>query len=632
MSDDNALNVAGSQIKDNFGWYGGGVYFVGTGSIFRSTIEQNVAELGAGGMFLSSQGAVGITVDQCAIDQNSATGNGGGGGLYISGSGLLTVRDSSITENNVPNASTGGGGALVLSYCTISGSQIVGNSTDGIGGGLLINVIGIDPVLVESSLIAHNMAAGDGGGIFASNGLIQYSQIEYNTAGDAGGGVVLESATLRDSRVTGNTAGTSGGGVHMKTRLAHRPQPELRNVTIDSNSAVRGGGVAALVAHDIASLPLTVSIMHATISNNSASLAGGGLDVAIGRLDAFQLSHSTIVGNRATSGGGLLLTSLSAPPGERGSAVVSHTIVAHNLDTNSANGNRVDIQFNEQPALHHNLIGNRGDESLTEAPLGSPDANGNLIGGPDTAVIDPRLGPLADNGGPTKTHALLPGSPAIEAGDPSIQFDENGFDQRGSGYFRVFDGDLARDIVIDIGAYESQGIPVGYPLGDYNRDGIAGSADYVLWRNTRGQMVEPGSGADGDGDGMIGDGDLELWRTHFGNTQVQLAPALSNDASLAVPLTAEAAAATGEAASAAVRPAHRVPSARTTTPLDSAAHDAALLLLVDGDQQPDVGKSQPPIPSTDDSTADDDPFATLEASENDRHHLTAGWYASPLTD
>ena len=88
-----------------------------------------------------------------------------------------------------------------------------------------------------------------------------------------------------------------------------------------------------------------------------------------------------------------------------------------------------------------------------------PDARGNLIGGPVHGVINPLLGPLANNGGPTMTHALLVDSPAIDAGDPAAMAGMNGvpeFDQRGEPHLRVRDGDATEDIAIDIGAYERE--------------------------------------------------------------------------------------------------------------------------------------------------------------------------------
>ena len=83
-----------------------------------------------------------------------------------------------------------------------------------------------------------------------------------------------------------------------------------------------------------------------------------------------------------------------------------------------------------------------------------PDSDGNLIGSAAGAgTINPALGTLADNGGPTMTHALLDGSPAIDAGDGALAVDSDGvpiaFDQRGAPFTR-FNGE------IDMGAYEAQ--------------------------------------------------------------------------------------------------------------------------------------------------------------------------------
>jgi hypothetical protein len=115
---------------------------------------------------------------------------------------------------------------------------------------------------------------------------------------------------------------------------------------------------------------------------------------------------------------------------------------------------------------------------------------------------------LADNGGPTKTHALLTGSPAIDAGDPEAVAGVGTvpqFDQRGTGFPRVMNSR------IDIGAFE-----LALP-GDYNRNGSVDAGDYVVWRKTLGTTgITAYSGADGDGD-TIDQDDYNVWRTNFGN-------------------------------------------------------------------------------------------------------------------
>jgi hypothetical protein len=82
-----------------------------------------------------------------------------------------------------------------------------------------------------------------------------------------------------------------------------------------------------------------------------------------------------------------------------------------------------------------------------------PDANGNLVGSTTTKKLDPLIGALADNKGPTKTIALLDGSPAINAGDNAAS--PGSTDQRGPGFDRIVGG------FIDIGAFEFKPIHAG---------------------------------------------------------------------------------------------------------------------------------------------------------------------------
>jgi hypothetical protein len=130
------------------------------------------------------------------------------------------------------------------------------------------------------------------------------------------------------------------------------------------------------------------------------------------------------------------------------------------------------------------------------------------------------LAPLADNGGPTQTHALLPGCLALDAGDSQPIHDPGLTDQRG--LTRECDGNGDGYACIDIGAFEAQAVlpPL---VGDYNRDGRVNAADYVVWRNTNGQAVaDVYAGADGYGDRVIDHNDYLVWRANFG--QVMQAP------------------------------------------------------------------------------------------------------------
>ena len=123
--------------------------------------------------------------------------------------------------------------------------------------------------------------------------------------------------------------------------------------------------------------------------------------------------------------------------------------------------------FGSVIAAQFSLIGNSLGSPLAEAPIGSPDPLGNLVGGPTFGAINPLLGPLSENGDPLlyngarlTMHALLEGSPAIDTGDPSAVAGLAGvpeFDQRGGPLWtRVADGDGNGVVRIDIGAVEQR--------------------------------------------------------------------------------------------------------------------------------------------------------------------------------
>jgi hypothetical protein len=212
------------------------------------------------------------------------------------------------------------------------------------------------------------------------------------------------------------------------------------------------------------------------------------------------ISHSTVAFNQATGvGNGLHLQSSVVE--------MNHSILASNTgavlgDATVVAGANLNSKFS--------LIGRWQGSGVSPTSAHTPDANGNLVGSGANG-IEPRLSPLADNGGPTKAHALLPTSPAINAGDPTAAAGQGGVpthDQRGAPFTRVFGGR------IDIGATER--IPILLLPGDYARDGVVDAADYTAWRDSLGTMPSPGTGADGNGDGVVDERDYTVWKSNFG--------------------------------------------------------------------------------------------------------------------
>jgi hypothetical protein len=315
--------------------------------------------------------------------------------------------------------------------------------------------------------------------------------------------------------ISDNSAEFDGGGI------AHQVGDLIViGTTISGNSAGRnGGGIIGRVSDRE-----TIHVTNSTISGNTAGGDGGGIWVngpapTGGAQPAeWTIEHSTITSNRAgqVSGlGGGIFTNVP-------SNVLDHSIIMSNF---AAIGRDIAGLLGIELLPRFSLIGSNSGNGLTQTPVGEPDANGNFIGGPLTGFRQPsfpqQLHPLADNGGTllpdgthVLTHALMPDSFLIDAGDPSIQAGVDGVpmhDQRGAPFTRVFGGR------IDIGAFEWQ--PPGFLLGDYNQNGVVDAADYSVWRDAMGSSaLAAGTGADGNGDGVVDSWDYRLWKSNFGAT------------------------------------------------------------------------------------------------------------------
>ncbi len=277
----------------------------------------------------------------------------------------------------------------------------------------------------SSSTRPYSFALGVGGGVFAVGNLTVNSSKISGNLGFSGGGIYAQQVTVSSSAITGNRANAAGSGIVI-----------LRG---------SGGGISAG----------NVTVSSSTISDNTAWFGrGGGISA-----DTITVNSSTISGN---SGRGIVCS---------GNVTILNSILAGNKD-NNVTPTHPDLSRESSLGtltIQHSLIGDNRGTDLPEAPLGSPDANGNLIGGPVGGIIDPLLGPLADNGGLTLTHALLPGSPAIDSGDPLAVAGSNDvlqFDQRDAPYSRIAGGR------IDIGSFESQVAPV-----DFNHDNQLSCSD-----------------------------------------------------------------------------------------------------------------------------------------------------------
>ncbi|WP_088256736.1 choice-of-anchor Q domain-containing protein [Fimbriiglobus ruber] len=370
----------------------------GSAGTLRSVLDQVNADASSAAdtITFTRPGTVTLTQGQLEISRTSGpvTIDGGGNAVAVSGGGTsrvfevdggVTATLTGLTIENGNAVSSGGGGGVFVAggMATITDATITDNTAGGTGGG---------------------------GGVLVGGGMatITDTTLTDNTAGNGGGGGVAVdggTATITDTTLTSNTAGDGGGVDDVSGAVA------ITGSTLADNHADNGYGGGVEVENG------TVTITDTTITGNTANY-GGGVDDFAGAT----ITDSTVTGNTASSDGSGVLCQLSFP------------------------GDSMDIAGSI-------VSGNTGGKDLSDSEgfFGFTDGGYNLfgtaVGGTATGDVSsdtPGLAPLGDYGGPTRTMAILPGSPALDAGNPA----DSSPDQRG-----VFVQNQTRDI----GAFESRG-------------------------------------------------------------------------------------------------------------------------------------------------------------------------------
>ena len=384
---------------------GGGLYLVGTGttspafSIFGGSFTSNTAVQGAGGFESVDNGGV---IDGTLFTMNQVTGTGstfreGGGAIAVistspANSPLVTISNAMVSQNSAPSA---GGIAAADANLTLSNSIITGNNATaefvGSAGGIgAVSANGTFPLTIHHSTISNNMAVLQAGGI----------------------GAIDVDLMITDSVIDSNVAQTArAGGIGLTTEnVGFTPELNASRTTVSNNQAGSTGGGIAI---DDAEL----NLLNVTISGNASAASGGG--IALANADAAGLIQFTTIASN------------TAPVG---SNVVAQDSDVQFQATLLANGTGAASNAT------FNSLGNNLDQNNT---MGFA-AVGDLVG------LDPQLGPLADNGGPVHTHAVLIGSPAIDTGPaagPAV-------DARGE--LRPIDANGFGGAEFDIGAFENQ--------------------------------------------------------------------------------------------------------------------------------------------------------------------------------
>lgn len=467
------LTLSSSTVSNNTASNGAGIYVhAGTVTFTSSTLSGNIAT-GPGGAINHNSGTITIegtseitdnqasngggiftsggtlTVDSSLIYMNQATSSGGG--IHINPGASVTLTNTTVNRNDSTGSGSSGGGIKTYGSLEMHGGQIALNTAGGSGGGLSVgssatvdiydayindNHVTEDPsygggidnfegqLALYDSTVSANWVSGTpsssfsrGGGIHSSGGdlTLTGSMILDNDALDSGGGVFfsngnlnITNAVFRGNELSGSAS--AGGGLFNGTSST----TIIKQTEFSANiSADRSGGI-----HNQG----TITLENATISGNSASFAAGMLSTAVG---GSSILNSTIYANKVPSGsgvGGLVAYT---------SIAIKNTIIAGNDNDECLNGSGTSISSSGYNLSSDNTcgFGATGDQINT----------------------NPLLGPLAQNGGFSMTHAPLPGSPVIDAGTnsgcPAV-------DQRGVS--RPIDGDANGTAACDIGALEVQ--------------------------------------------------------------------------------------------------------------------------------------------------------------------------------
>ncbi len=395
----------------------------------------------------------------------------------------------------------------------IRGLTLTGGDVNGEGGAIRNR----ENLTLDNVTFTDNYATQIGGALSHRQGALTVTNSWFggNSNGSGHGGAIAvwnanHDVLIQDTSIQNNFSLGDGGGLDF---LGGGGQVVVDRVTLSDNEATdRGGGIWAY-------RPITV--ISSTISGNSAGEEGGG----IWTNDLTDIDHSTILQNQSLGAGGGIYAAASDQ-----SVNIRHTIIAQNTSLSSGAPD-VGVAVGRTAAALFSLIGDNTGSGFSAAPVTGSSADGNFIGNPyGGGVIDPQLGPLADNGGPTLTHAPLVTSPVVDAGYPAALSGMDGipeFDQRGDGAFRVVDGTDSGVRRIDMGAVELNLVLTG----DFNSDYSVGAADYSIWRDTRGSTTD--LRADTNGNGVVDDADYKYWKQNFGAVAVVTMSAVAANSALA---------------------------------------------------------------------------------------------------
>jgi predicted outer membrane repeat protein len=390
----------------------------------------------------------------------SVTGNLGLNAQLPTLTGNVSIQGPGASSLTVTGASqfdrlltVGTNASVSVSGLTLDGSHF-GNGGISVGAGATLNL--------QNCVLQHVVSgSGNGGAIDSeSGGTVNVSGVQFlNDAANIGGAIANIGGSLTVANSTFNhdmsaLSNFAGGAIYDSASHAGTGGGLTALASTFSNDVAAGFGGGIGLGSDVSAV-----IADSTFTNDTAVDGGGAISLEFDGMAppgsiTLDLSGSTVSGNFSETGGGggMVIDTRSF---EKCTVVVRDTIIAGNSLETFTNGvpsfTPADIIGQLDPSSAFNIIGD--GTGLTGIVN---NGNGNRIG-TDAAPINPLLGPLQNNGGPTKTMALLPGSPAIDRGAPDPALDAlTATDQRGNPRVvaQSYVAETATGGGRDIGAYE----------------------------------------------------------------------------------------------------------------------------------------------------------------------------------
>lgn len=353
-------------------------------SLTNLEIRNGKTDLPGGGIINRGR----LALRNCVVAGNAATGGAGG----IDNRGPLTLVNSTVADN------AGGGIYTQDERAELNNVVITGNAGQGI-----FNRSGF--LQMTGGRVSDNA----GRGIWQQAGGSRLERVRIT--GNTGGGLLLfqGTSTVTGSTISGNSAVVGGGVYNVRgARIT------ITKSTISGNNATGPGGGIYNEDDPFGRVGAGVRLVNSTVSGNTAE-TGGGIETEFRGSSSLLLTNTTVTANSARTLGGGIRQFGGGDPGEF-AAFLQNSIVAENT---APTGPDLSGSFDATS----NLIGDASGSDVTNT-------RGNQVGRvpPHPGLIDPRLGPLASNGGLTATHALLAGSPALDTASAAFC---PGKDQRG---------------------------------------------------------------------------------------------------------------------------------------------------------------------------------------------------------